>query len=193
VAPKLRRFMAELRPFTQDAQPTIRDLSQLIQKPGPNNDLIDLVNSTPAVRDIACGQGGDPNACAGTVQANGHGQQGAFPASTQALQGATPELGFARPYAVDLTGWFDDFSHSGLYDALGGASRASPHASAFALLNGGLLPVPPSLRGQVFDQLASLKQNNRCPGAADHNPDGSVPFKPSPDYNCNPSQVLPGP
>ena len=36
-------------------------------------------------------------------------------------------------------------------------------------------------------------QNNRCPGGGDHTAaDGSRPWKPTPDYNCDPSQVLPG-
>ena len=39
------------------------------------------------------------------------------------FEAQTPQFAFQRPYTVDLTGWFDDFSHSGIYDALGSASR----------------------------------------------------------------------
>jgi hypothetical protein len=124
------------------------------------------------------------------VRANGAEREGAFPATVRALSKATPELADARPYAVDLTGWFDDFSHSGVYDALGGASRAAPHVNAFAEANGVLGGIiPAALREQVFQSKAFLDQRNRCPGAMER---GAI-FKPSPDYNCDLSQRLPGP
>jgi hypothetical protein len=41
----------------------------------------------------------------------------------------------------------------------------------------------------VFGSLATLNQRNRCPGAGDH---GTV-YKPAPDFNCDPTQTLPGP
>lgn len=184
VAKKLRPFLAELRPLARDARPTLHDLASLIKNPKvANSDLIALTNTTVPVRNIAIGP----------VQANGASRQGAFPASTQALGAATPEVGFARPYAPDLTGWFDDFSHTGLYDALGGVSRASPHVDAFAVVNGVLQPIPPALRAQAFSAVSALNQRNRCPGAAEHpQPDGSVPFHPSADFPCDPTQVLPG-
>jgi phospholipid/cholesterol/gamma-HCH transport system substrate-binding protein len=178
LAQRLRPFLGELRPLAQEARPTLRSLSTLISSRGPSNDLLDLLASTPAVRNIAIGP----------VQADGAARPGAFGASTQALTTATPELAFARPYAPDLEGWFDDFSHSGMTDANGAASRAEPLVDAFANINGALAPIPPALRAQVFASLASLNQRNRCPGAGDH---GTV-FRPSPDFNCDPSQTLPG-
>jgi phospholipid/cholesterol/gamma-HCH transport system substrate-binding protein len=185
VAKKLRPFLAQLRPFARDARPTLRDLSVLIKNPkAANSDLISLALTTVPLRNIAIGP----------VQANGASRPGAFPASTQALGSAAPEVGFARPYAPDLTGWFDDFSHSGLYDALGGESRASPHVDAFAVVNGVLQPIPPALRAQAFSAVAALNQRNRCPGAAEHpQADGSIPYHPSADFPCDPTQVLPGP
>ena len=40
---------------------------------------------------------------------------------------------------------------------------------------------------------ASTDQRNRCPGGGDHkSQDGSRPWKPTPDFNCDPSQVLSG-
>jgi phospholipid/cholesterol/gamma-HCH transport system substrate-binding protein len=183
VAKKLRPFLAELRPLAQDARPTFNDLSALLKAPGPGNDLIDLTNSQPALRDIAVRD----------VRENGKDRDGAFPASTKALKDATPEIAFLRPYTVDLLGWFDDFSHSGTYDALGGASRVGVYASAFTLAGGQLSPVPPELREQAFKAAAATNQTNRCPGGGDHrSSDGSRPWKPTPDYNCDPSQVLPG-
>jgi phospholipid/cholesterol/gamma-HCH transport system substrate-binding protein len=183
VAKKLRPFMAELRPLARDARPTFRDLSELLKAPGKGNDLIDLTNAQPALRDIAVGE----------VEENGKERPGAFPASTQAFDEAAPQVGYLRPYTVDLLGWFDDFSHSGTYDALGAASRVGVHANAFALLDGQLAPVPPELRDEVFQQVAETDQRNRCPGGGEHRAkDGSRPWKPAPDYNCDPNQVLPG-
>lgn len=183
VAKKLRPFLAELRPLAQDARPTFQDLSELLKQPGKGNDLIDLTNGQVPLRDIAVND----------VSENGKERPGAFPASTKALEQGTPQIGYLRPYTVDLLGWFDDFSHSGTYDALGAASRVGIHASAFALLEGQLSPVPPELRDEAFEASAETDQRNRCPGGGEHrSQDGSRPWKPAPDYNCDPSQVLPG-
>src|SRR3954465_15745829 len=134
VTPKLRRFLAEPRPLTHDARPTLRDLSNLIRRAGADNDLVELTRGQVPLRDIAVGP----------VQRNGAQREGALPSSTKALEQSVPELGYARPYAVDLTGWFDDFSHSGVYDALGGESRAAAHVNAFVTAGGVLQPVPPA-------------------------------------------------
>ena len=183
VAKKLRPFLAELRPLARDARPTFNDLSALLKQPGGGNDLIDLTNDQVPLRDIAVRD----------VKDNGKERDGAFPASTKAIEQATPQVAYLRPYTADLLGWFDDFSHSGTYDALGAASRVGIYASAFSLVEGQLTPVPAELRDQVFQATASTDQRNRCPGGGDHkSDDGSRPWKPSADFNCDPSQVLPG-
>lgn len=179
VARKLRPYLAQLRPFMEGARPTLKDLSTLVRRPGPANDLIDLMGSNVPVRDAAVGP----------VQANGRRREGALPASARALRGSTPLLGFARPYAVDLTGWFDDFGHTGFTDALGGVSRAGFQGSAFSLQNGLLQPVPPELRAQLFDAVAKTNLRNRCPGSDERStPDSPLPFKPSRDYPCDASE-----
>jgi phospholipid/cholesterol/gamma-HCH transport system substrate-binding protein len=178
VVPRLRVLLSQLRPFAKDAVPTLHDLALLIRSPVPNSDLIALMKSAPPVRNIALGP----------VSANGATRAGAFPTSVQALNGATPELAFARPYAPDLEGWFNDFSTSGDADALGNASRSYPIINAFSNANGVLAPIPNSLRAQAFASVARLNERDRCPGASEH---GSV-YKPSPDFNCNPAQTLPG-
>ena len=171
VAKKLKPFFDELRPLAQNAVPTVRQLATLIKRAGKSNDLIELTNSTVPLRDVAIGP----------VNVNGKERQGAFPASVDALRKSVPELTASRPYAVDLTGWFDDFSHSGLYDALGGGSRAAPHVNAFAVVNGTLQPIPADLRAAVFSSVASLNQRNRCPGAIER---GAF-WKPTADFPCN--------
>jgi phospholipid/cholesterol/gamma-HCH transport system substrate-binding protein len=183
VAKRLRPFFAELRPLARDARPTIQDLSRLVRQRGADNDLVDLTAGQVPLRDIAMGP----------VQANGEERRGAFPETVDALEKSVPELAYARPYAVDLTGWFDDFGHSGIYDALGGVSRVGTYINAFGQIDGVLRPIPPELRPDVGNINTRDDQRNRCPGAAEHPADdGSNPWKPTPDYNCDPSQTLPG-
>jgi phospholipid/cholesterol/gamma-HCH transport system substrate-binding protein len=183
VAKKLRPFMAQLRPLARDARPTLRNLSEVLRQPGADNDLVELNNLQPALRD----------ATVRDVTVRGKQRQSSFAATAQSLHDYAPELAFVRPYAPDVVGWMDDFSHSGIYDALGAASRVALTTSAFTVLNGQLSPVPPQLREQAFEAGATLNQRNRCPGSAEHaNPDGTNPYKPTADYNCDPSQLLPG-
>ena len=183
VTPKLRRLLRELRPFARDARPTVRDLSRIIRTEGPDNDLVELTRGQPALRDIAIA----------SAERNGKTRRGAFPETVDALRKSVPELAYARPYAVDLTGWFDDFGHSGLYDALGGKSRVGTYLNAFAQVDGVLKPIPVPLRNPVGERVIASGQRNRCPGAAEHPAaDKSNPWRPTPDHNCDPSQVLPG-
>jgi phospholipid/cholesterol/gamma-HCH transport system substrate-binding protein len=183
VAKKLRPLLAQLRPLAQDARPTLRDLSRIIRRSGANNDLVELTRAQVPVRNVAVGP----------VTANGKQREGALPASTKALAGTTPEISFFRPYSADFIGWLDDFSHSGMYDALGGVSRAGLHASAFMFLSGQLVAVPPELRDAAFGATANRRQDNRCPGGAEHVADDkSNPWKPTPEFNCDPTQQLPG-
>jgi phospholipid/cholesterol/gamma-HCH transport system substrate-binding protein len=182
VAKKLRPFLAELRPLARDARPTFADLSRLIRAPGKSNDLIELTNAQPALRDVTVRD----------FEENGKERPGAFPTSTKALEQVAPKLANFRPYMPDLLGWFDDFSHSGTYDALGAASRVGIHASAFALADGALSPVPIELRDEAFQATAETDQRNRCPGGGDHaSKDGSRPYRPASGFNCDPSQTLP--
>jgi phospholipid/cholesterol/gamma-HCH transport system substrate-binding protein len=177
VAKKLKPFVRALRPLAIEARPTLRDLSALIQRAGKRNDLIELTNSSVPVANIG----------ARNVNRNGAERQGALPASTAALKESIPEVAYARPYAPDLVGWFDDFSHSGVYDALGGGSRAAPHVNPPTEV-GALAPT--GLLKDVILQLGnggamSLNQRNRCPGAIER---GTV-YKPTDDYPCDESQV----
>lgn len=186
VVRKLRPLLADLRPFARDAAPTLRDLARTIRRPGPGNDLVELLRDQPPLARAALDD----------RQVNGATRRGAFPEAADALRSAAPELGFARPYAVDLTSWFDDFSHSGIYDALGGFSRAGLALSAFTFtpILGGLVPVPPALREQVLAAGADLYRNNRCPGSIEREPpDHSTTWRPTPDYDCDPSERPIGP
>jgi phospholipid/cholesterol/gamma-HCH transport system substrate-binding protein len=105
-----------------------------------------------------------------------------------------PVIDFLRPYSPDLVGWFRDFGQSAAnYDANGHYARVMPMFGIFQYVANGsggrLEPVPPSQR------LAGLSggYTRRCPGAASQpRPDGSNPFAPA-GFDCDSSDVLPGP
>jgi phospholipid/cholesterol/gamma-HCH transport system substrate-binding protein len=187
VAPKLQQLLTQLEPLAKDAVPTVRDLSQVISRPGPNNDAIDLTNL------------GEPLAAATVrdVKANGKPRQGAFPQSVTALNDFTPELATARPYAVDLTGWFEGFSHPGTIDANGGASRVAATLGVLSATDSSLLASLP-LQQQITEVIQLLTgpgggltafQGDRCPGSIER---GAL-FFPESGFPCNPNQVPTGP
>ena len=186
VRTKLRPLFAQLRPFAAGAAPTLRDLSLTIRQPGADNDLVELLNRQPAIDDIA-------NT---TAERNGKQRPGAFKALQAASQGVSPQLGYFRPYSVDVAGWFDDFGASGAYDALGSYSRSGLALNSFtpdATLST-LLPVATTLRPLLQADATQAGRNNRCPGSNERRAaDGSNPYKPSPDYNCDASEVPIGP
>ena len=173
-------LLADLRPFARDARPTFRDLARTLGRPGPGNDLVELLDVQPEVA----------AATTERVRANGKVRPSTFASLTDALETGAPEMAFFRPYAPDLTGWFDDFSTTGAYDANGAFSRAGLALSAFTFTPGvGLVPVPPALRDDVLAAGAELGRNNRCPTSIER---GSI-YKPSEDFNCDETQVPVGP
>ena len=178
-------LLADLRPFARDVRPTFRDLARTFSRPGAGNDLVELLQAQPAVA----------RATTERVRANGELRPSTFDSLTAALEEGAPEMAFFRPYSPDLTGWFDDFSSSGAYDANGAFSRAGLALSAFTFTPAlGLVPVPPELRDDVLAAGAELGRSNRCPGSVERDTgDGSVPFRPSEDFNCDPTQVPVGP
>ena len=179
---ELPDLLAELRPLAQDAVPTVQDLSRTIRRPGAGNDLVELLRAQAPVAEIATE----------SAQRNGEERPGAFEAMQRGFRGVAPQFAFARPYSVDAVGWFDDFSHSGVYDALGGFSRAGLQFNAFTFTPalGGYAPLPAELRDEALATNLAIGRNNRCPGSS--NPpaeDGSNPWRPSADFNCDPTQL----
>ncbi|HWE08122.1 MAG TPA: MlaD family protein [Solirubrobacteraceae bacterium] len=209
VAPKLEKLLIQLRPLARNSVPTVNDLSNIISRPGPNNDLIELVKL------------GVPLAAATVrnVSANGKVRPGAFPQSVTALNQSTPELATARPYAVDLTGWFEGYSHPGTQDANGGASRIAPVVGLGSIENGSLNLLSdfsnPTLRSVLAfggigsalglggtsgagsggtgsnstgTGLLTTGQGDRCPGSMER---GGV-YYPESGFPCTPSEVPSG-
>jgi phospholipid/cholesterol/gamma-HCH transport system substrate-binding protein len=165
VARKTRPYLAELRPFAREAVPTIRDASALIRRRGRDNDVIELNRTYPPLADMAVSRQ-RRRIDFGTGARDLGERRGAFPEMSQALRDSAPIVAHGRPYAVDLAAWFDGFSHTGAYDALGSFARVQTYANAFTLSNG--VPVgdiiPPDQRAQVFRNTARLRQVKRCPG-----------------------------
>lgn len=168
VARKLRPFLAELRPFSREAVPTISRLRRLIRTGGARNDLFELQRTYPPLERVTLTER-RRSVDFGTGARDVGTTRGAFPELTEALRRSTPIVAHGRPYTPDFVGWFDDFSHTGAYDALGSFSRAQLFFNAFSLEDG--LPtgglIPPEQRGERFQELANLGQVKRCPGAAE--------------------------
>lgn len=189
VAPKLQKLLVQLKPFAEDSVPTVRDLANIISRPGKNNDLTDLVQVSPKLADVTVHK----------VRANGKLRPGAFPQSVTALNRSTPELAVARPYSVDLTGWFEGYTHPGTIDGNGGTSRIAPIVGLQSFDNGLLSNIPGGLPGflqQFFGTgapggkpLLTSGQGDRCPGSQER---GGLWF-PETGFPCNPSQVPTGP
>jgi phospholipid/cholesterol/gamma-HCH transport system substrate-binding protein len=171
--PAVRRlgpFLDDARAFAADAEPTIRDLSLTIRRSGDANDLIELMDSFPALSRAAL----DPR------RVNGALRRGAFPEAEEALTDSSETFALLRPYTPDLVGWFEDFSGTGAYDAAGGFSRSQLNLTE-------ILYGPEPLGGQF----------RRCPGAGDAPAsDGSNVFSAAEqaELECEESdRAVPGP
>jgi phospholipid/cholesterol/gamma-HCH transport system substrate-binding protein len=170
----LAPFLRELRPLVHESQPTVRDLRKLIRTPGPGNDMIELLAKAPRLQRLT---------------------SSVFPRSIKALQKTQPVIEYARPYAPDLTGWFQKFAEAAAnYDANGHYARIQPMFNAFQLdstpVGDFLNAIPPAQR---LDGLETRK-SQRCPGGAmQPPPDGSAPYKETPEFSCDPTATPPGP
>jgi phospholipid/cholesterol/gamma-HCH transport system substrate-binding protein len=166
VALKLQPFLHQLRGVANDARPTVHDLSQIVFQPGPNNDLFDLEQSLPPLASIALDTK-NRSINFGTGPKSVGNVRGSFPEGAQALRDSAPIFAQGRPYTVDLTGWFDDFSTTGDYDAAGNFSRIFSVFNAFDATGQipGAIPLPQ--QASEFGKLARTKQYKRCPGGAE--------------------------
>ena len=169
----LPRFFGQLTPLLNAATPDFQLFSKLVHQPGSFNDATDAVQHLPQLLKV-----GGP----------------ALSSSITAMRAGQPVIDFLRPYSPDLVGWFRDFGQSAAnYDANGHYARVMPIFGAFNYVpnssGGSLEPVSPSQR------LAGLRSGytRRCPGSASQpRPDGSNPYAPA-GFDCNTSDVPPGP
>jgi phospholipid/cholesterol/gamma-HCH transport system substrate-binding protein len=195
VARKLQPFAKRLRGFARDAVPTVKGLNGIINSPGQNNDLIELTRLQDPLAQIGVGP----------VERNGASRPGALPASADSLANSLTQLSTLRAYSPELTGWFDDFGHSGFPDAFGGIGRISTTANAFtpALPNVpicGVLQLPPPVGSGACSVLnptqllnaIGTKDLRRCPGANERGLT-SDQLTQGGTLDCDPNQVPLGP
>ena len=166
VAKKLLPYLNELRPFARDARPVVRDLNQLVRARGKSNDLVELNRTYPGLADIALDYG---HAKFGT----GRWSAAAPSPRWWRRSRSAPIVAHGRPYTPDFFGWFDDFSQTGAYDALGSFSRAQTYFNAFSLSNNVPTPIPLTEQPDAFKRLAKIGQYKRCPGGRETAADGS--------------------
>jgi phospholipid/cholesterol/gamma-HCH transport system substrate-binding protein len=167
VAKRLGPYLEQLRPFAREAVPTVRDTSALIRSRGAANDVTELNRTYPPLVDVALTTR-ERQVDFGTGPKDVGERRGAFAELSQALRDSAPIVAHGRPYTPDLFAWFDDFSHTGAYDALGSFSRVQTYFNAFTVSEGlpdRLLPLPE--RAAAFRQIAKLHQVKRCPGASE--------------------------
>lgn len=150
LARNLRELLPAARALAARSRPALRDLRLALRRPGAANDLVELLRALPPLEQIAVERRRRSTAPGGHSVDVGL-TRGAFPEAVDALGGATPVIGLARPYTSDFLGWLDDFSTTGaFFDALGGGSRTLVNFAEN--MHGG----PPKQR-----------QFHRCPGGAD--------------------------
>ncbi len=156
-----------LRGLVLTATPAVHNFNEAFNKPGPNNDLTDLVKGLPAL--------------AATLTTSS-------PASVTALKESVPVTAFFGPYAPDLSGTLRTFGQGGAYyDANGHYARVTPVFPDFVLgENNTLVPASAS---QAFQSLKT-GQLRRCPGAATQpSADKSSPFTDEELLSCDPLQT----
>jgi phospholipid/cholesterol/gamma-HCH transport system substrate-binding protein len=192
VARKLQPFAKRLRGFARDAVPTVKGLNGVINSPGPNNDLIELTRLQDPLAQIGVGP----------VDRNGASRPGALPASADSLTNSLNQISTLRAYSPELTGWFDDFGHSGFPDAFGGIGRISTTLNAFTPGVPGVSTCGPIeiLTPGVCNMLSpaqllsnlGIKDLQRCPGSNERGLT-SDQLTQGGTVNCDPTQTPLGP
>jgi phospholipid/cholesterol/gamma-HCH transport system substrate-binding protein len=188
VAVRLSPFFRNFRAASANLVPTVRDLDQIVENPGKDNDLVDLTKLQPSLTKIAVGP----------VRRNGEKRQGALPESATALHDGLNELAFFRAYSPELTGWFDDFGHSGIVDANGGIGRIGTTFNTFSLgvndlPNVSIVPGLNNFGAITGTDLFDIGNYRRCPGSNERPaPDGSNPWTDGGQVDCDTSIVPPG-
>ena len=166
VARALDPFLDQLQPFVRDLKPTVADLRSIVRKSGGDNDLTELTRTFGPLASEALDTKSRKIDFGGGDQDLGE-VEGAFPAAVKGFEAGAPIIAFGRPYTADFLGWFDDFSTSGGYDALGGISRTQVIFNATAVENGIPKVIPLDQRAEAYKRNNRLFQYKRCPGAAE--------------------------
>jgi phospholipid/cholesterol/gamma-HCH transport system substrate-binding protein len=164
----LTLLLERLRPLLTTATPVVKNFSQTFSRPGPDNDLTDLVRALPALAKQLTT---------------------ASPISVTALKESVPITAVFGPYTPDLTGTLRTFgAAAGYYDADGHYVHLTPVLPDFKVGSGEAL-TPAATAPQALEGLES-GQLRRCPGAATQPAaDGSSPFVDGELLSCDPTEV----
>jgi len=197
VAEKLPAFFHQFRLAAHGAVPTITDLDKTIQRPGPQNDLVELTRDAIPLAHAAIGSGspdcGKNPSSDYSHAADQNFTQGAFGESVCSLRNGLPNLASFRAYTPELVSWFNDLGTSGIQAANGGIARIESTFNAFSpgLPHGFTDPTSPIVDISGF---GGTHKKARCPGTNERNPgDNSTPFTDNGTLACDPSEVPLGP
>jgi phospholipid/cholesterol/gamma-HCH transport system substrate-binding protein len=174
LAPFLRNFET----LATDGRPVFRDLADVVDLPGKNNDLAEALQLLPRVER------------SGST---------AFPASVRAMNVSQDNFAFIRPYTPDLFGLISKLGETTSYfDANGHYARVTPAAANVFDYDNVTNTLNPIYNdpAQQYDPL-EFGIFRRCPGGGTEvAPDGSNPFLDDGNLtiaDCDPSDTFPGP
>jgi phospholipid/cholesterol/gamma-HCH transport system substrate-binding protein len=176
LAPFLRNFET----LATESRPVFRDLADVVDLPGKNNDLAETLKLLPRVEK------------SGST---------AFPASVRAMNVSQDNFAFIRPYTPDLFGLLGKLGQATSYfDANGHYARVTPAATNVFEYDGGTNTLVPNYndRTDQFDPLDTVQEMGvlrPCPGGGTEvAPDGSNPFLDDGNLtiaDCDPGDTFP--
>ncbi len=164
----LTELFERLRPLLTTATPVVRNFSETFSRPGPNNDLTDLVRALPALAKQLTT---------------------ASPISVTALKESVPITAVFGPYSPDLAGTLRTFGEgAGYYDADGHYVHINSVFPDFKV--GEHEALTPAASPQQALEGLQTGQLRRCPGAATQPAaDGSSPFVDGELLSCDPTET----
>jgi len=164
----LTELLERLRPFVTTATPVVHNFSQTFSRPGPNNDLTDLVRALPALAKQLTT---------------------ASPVSVTALKESVPITAVFGPYTPDLAATLRTFGQAAAYyDADGHYVHVNGVFPNFTL--GEHNTLHPASSPQSALEGLKTGQLRRCPGAATQPAsDGSSPFVDGELLSCDPTEI----
>jgi phospholipid/cholesterol/gamma-HCH transport system substrate-binding protein len=177
----LAPFLRDLRPVAERAVPVVSDLRDVVGKPGPGNDLTDVLRLAPRVEELA----------------NIASDEG-----IDAINESEPNIELFRSYSPDLMAAIAKLGQvTAFYDGNGHYARALPAGLGSFAYNPGteeLEPIfdDPSAQTAFYTSTAGAFDPagfERCPGAGSQVPaDGSAPFLDDVGGQCDPADVVIG-
>ncbi len=167
----LAKFLKdELRPVLVRAKPVFSDLATANSRPGPNNDLSDLLTTLKPLNRVA---------------------EPAVDALVGALDASQEDISELRAYSPDVLNALAKLGAiTAPYDANGHFARSRPTASPLYQINGGAIE---PRTDSVYGGLDFLGSSTRCPGGSTQPIAGSNPFLDEGNLvgKCDPGAVPP--